>query len=1465
LLELLLRVEERAGRHRDVAITYTPDHTVGDVAAALALHLGMPARNPPNIVCERIEQARLTRTASMASSGMLTGDTVRLEVLGALTELTAGPRGPALLSCDVVSGPSTGRLLELRPGRFTIGRDPGCDLHLEDPTVSARQVVLEVADDGATTIAPAGPTTNPTLLDGVEVVESMPLDMAVRPHEGPGANTAAARMVRIGATTLAIRVPDAPPVVVRDRLGLVPFNRTPYRRPAPREREIAGPGQPPIRAARQQLRLISILLSIAVPAGFALVLGRTEFLVFAVIGPVGAVVNRLSERRSGTRTFKQEAELFTQRRTAWLERLDAALDEERRLRTDAAPDIVALTRRAERRSPDLWPRPRDADDFLVLRIGLGRDEALTTTTLPQAAAGDTLSTDLAEELRARSEVHDVPVSVDLRRHATLALHGDARMGEGMAAAMLLQAATLHSPEDLIVCAALHAERDLRGWLDWLPHTRSVGSPLPGRHVAIGDEQSGDLLRRLLGDLAARREAATWPRVLLCLDERVTFDGATLSALLEVAPFCGVSVIWLGDQLALVPRQASAVLDCPAPASGSPARLWFTDPELAERSVDPDVLGADAAGRAARALAPVRDASGSSTTNAIPRIATLLESMGVSDADPADIVRRWEGVDRYALRASIGIGPNGPFEIDLVEHGPHGLIAGTSGSGKSELLQSLIASLVVNYPPTRLNLLFIDYKGGASSNIFQPLPHTVGYVTNLEADLAMRALTSLRAELDRRMRLLEGKAKDLADMLAQHPDEAPASLVIVVDEFATLVKEIPDFVTGMVDIAQRGRSLGIHLILATQRPTGAVNDNILANTNLRISLRVLDPADSTSILGGPDAAHIPAPLRGRGFARLGTGGLLEFQSAYSGAPFRIAGGVAPVEIVDFPDTGSRTVHPEPDADEAEERTHLEVVVSGVVGATAESGHRPGRRPWLEDLPSPIDLADVLAGRFGPVPDVVAGRHAVIGVVDEPETQTQRPYAVDLEASGGLLILGSGGSGRTTTLRTVLAGAIHDAPPSTVEAILLDFGGRGLEGMRGIPHVAMVAPGDEAEPVTRAIAFLVAEVARRQVLFGEARSENLTAYNGRADEQLARILVLIDGLDQFLRSYEGGDRYVWPERLIQIALTGRSVGIHVVATADRRAGIPAALFTSISERLALRTADRESLVDVGIPSGIARSARLGDGRALLSPGIRLQIAVDGTDLAGAAQARSIGLRSRAVANGLAAAREGLPEDLELECLPVTVSAVSDLRAAVGIGDVELHPVFVDLTRGHLVIAGPGESGRSSVAALVVAALAGSFEGVTILASANSPIGLLTGRTVHSVREEHREVLEQLLTATLRPEERPHLLVLDRAEDVSPDVVSLMDRLIDTSTVRIVAVIDAATLTAFGSSSWLSALRRTRRIIVLGPDEVGDLAALTSARIRLRPGLAFPPGRGLLVEGRRWQAVQFARHPKISDGGA
>ncbi|MEL6984389.1 MAG: FtsK/SpoIIIE domain-containing protein, partial [Actinomycetota bacterium] len=549
----------------------------------------------------------------------------------------------------------------------------------------------------------------------------------------------------------------------------------------------------------------------------------------------------------------------------------------------------------------------------------------------------------------------------------------------------------------------------------------------------------------------------------------------------------------------VPRQPTAGVDCRPSASGSLSRITSTDPEVADRLIDPDRVSAELALSTARALAPVRDASSANAVTAIPRVVPLFTALGVESIDADDIIDRWKTDRGYSLQAPIGHTEQGPLLLDLVEHGPHGLIGGTSGAGKSELVMSLVAGLIAENPPSRVNVLFIDYKGGASSDLFRHVPHTVGYVTNLDGLLAMRALTSLRAELNRRMNLLQGRAKDLAEMIEKYPDEAPPSLVIVVDEFATLVKEIPDFVDGMVDIAQRGRSLGIHLLLATQRPSGAVNDNIKANTNLRISLRMLDGAESTSVIGSADAASIPAPLRGRGYAKLGAGELVAFQSAWSGAPLLAESGTPPVGVRPFgrvpapmlaaalaqqlgagagagAGAGSAGLGGAPSAPDTG-RTQIDALLESVVEAAERLGLERGPAPWLDVLPPVLPLTEARAGLPGAANP---GSEVVLGMIDDPEAQAQYPAVVDLARTGGLLVVGTGGSGKSTALITAAVSAAEDDDRSgggRLTIFGLDFASRELLGLRRLPQCGGVASGDDLEAVTRIIDRLDGEFERR----------------------------------------------------------------------------------------------------------------------------------------------------------------------------------------------------------------------------------------------------------------------------------------------------------------------------------------------------------------------------------------------------
>lgn len=302
-------------------------------------------------------------------------------------------------------------------------------------------------------------------------------------------------------------------------------------------------------------------------------------------------------------------------------------------------------------------------------------------------------------------------------------------------------------------------------------------------------------------------------------------------------------------------------------------------------VRPDFVSPAWCARLARSLSALRDISGETEDSALPGSSRLLDVLQLEPPTRDAIAARWR-MGGQSTMAVVGESYDGPFGIDIRRDGPHGLIAGTTGSGKSELLQTIVAALAVANTPENMTFVLVDYKGGSAFKDCVKLPHTVGMVTDLDAHLVERALESLGAELKRREHILAAAdAKDIEDyqdLVRRDPSNPPVPrLLIVIDEFASMVRDLPDFVTGLVNIAQRGRSLGIHLLLATQRPSGVVSPEIRANTNLRIALRVTDGSESSDVIDSPEAGHISKSTPGRAYVRLGHASLIPFQSGRVG--------------------------------------------------------------------------------------------------------------------------------------------------------------------------------------------------------------------------------------------------------------------------------------------------------------------------------------------------------------------------------------------------------------------------------------------------------------------------------------------------------------------------------------------------------------------------------------------------------
>nr|WP_231127224.1 FtsK/SpoIIIE domain-containing protein [Motilibacter aurantiacus] len=1135
---------------------------------------------------------------------------------------------------------------------------------------------------------------------------------------------------------------------------------------------------------------------------------------------------------------------------------EAALAAERTARRDGLPDPVAVRAAALGPGRRLWERRREDPDFLLLRVGTGVVPAEVTLEDPDR-----------EEHRRRVplELDGVPVGVALARHGVIGVAGPG--ARGTASWLALQAAALHPPGDLqvLVLAGRDTAADWE-WARWLPHCR----PSLGQDCAVLlAVEAEDVARRLaeLAALVARRTQARDPvAAAQVLDEPallVVVDGARrlrplpgLVQALRDGPGARVHVVCVEAEERLLPAECRAVVS-PGP-DGLLRVAEQHGPDVG--AVLPDAVAPAWCEEVARALAPLREGARDAAEAALPPASRLLEVLGLDPPTPEGVRARWARAGARTL-AVLGEALDGPFAVDLGRDGPHALVAGTTGAGKSELLQTLVATLAASYPPERVSFVLVDYKGGAAFADCAALPHTVGMVTDLDGSLVERALASLRAELVRREHLLAAAgAKDVDDHLARGDGAEPLPrLLIVIDEFASLARELPGFVTGLVDIAQRGRSLGISLVLATQRPSGAVSPEIRANTNVRIALRMTDGAESGDVIDAPDAGRIPRQLPGRAYARLGHASLVPFQAARVGGTPPRATAEQPPRVLPFDRAALARPWPapgQPAAAAATAVTDLSALVAAVRDAAAQAGSRPPRRPWLPPLPEALAL-DGLPG--------VAGA-AAYGLLDRPAAQAQEPAAVALASFGHLGVVGAPRSGRTTALRTLAAALATAHPSADLHLYALDCGGGGLQGLVELPHCGAVVGRAEPERAARLLAHLAGEARRRQEALAAGGYADIGEQ--RAGEpaglRLPHVVLLVDrweGLVAALGEADGG-RLV--DEVTALLREGASVGLHVVVAGDRSL-LLGRVGAAIEDKLLLRLADPADYALAGVSPRCLPPDGLPAGRALRSDSAEpVQVALLDGALSGREQAAAL----RRLGERLARRDAALPaasRPPRVDALPARVSFEQawQLRpegwlpqhALVGVGGDTLAAQGPDLSAGAggFLVAGPPRSGRSTVLLTMARSLLAGGTGLVLVAPRASPLRALAGRPgVVQVLEDAALPAATLASALGRLAPGRGALLLDDADLLRdcPAREVLLDAVREAADGGRAVVAAGSVDEGFaGFSGWQVELRKARCGVLLAPQGLadGDLIG-----VRLPRGLVggpVRPGRALaqLGDGR------------------
>jgi S-DNA-T family DNA segregation ATPase FtsK/SpoIIIE len=1520
--------QDGQNRPRDIVVTADVTATVADLARTLIragagdrrlLPYALERAAPLTILVHRRGDRAVALDPSdpIGISGMRAGAVIEVirEQDAGIAERMVEPAA----YIDILNGRQSGSRYTIIQGENGVGRDRTNRVELHDRSVSRHHLeitafgsIRRVRDlgsaNGTDLVAASGDLhrlTAPAQLSGPAVLRLGDVHLRIHPVATSGANTPRAR-----ATVRHQRSPRVDPV----------YAPTPLALPSP-----------PTPAEPSRFPLVAMVAPLAMGAALFAVTQSALSIAFVALSPLIMIGSWLDGRVGQRRRLKRQRREFTETLATVRDEVMRRHEVERPARQQESVPLADLLTAARDRTPVLWTRRSEHRSYLEIRLGSG--ELPSRTVLDMPARGSSTSEDWAQvedTHTALSSIADVPVLERLDLSGSLGIAGEGVWVDSITRSVLVQLFGLHSPADVVFTAflpdadtddATDAGADARwDWLKWLPHADSVYSPIRTPHLTATARDRALLLTELEGIIATRTASAS-ARTIRSRDQSqasdtdarlaavqkppvlptiivlvVTSDGEAeqdltrLVGLAEDGPDVGVHVIWSAPSMADVPAACRTTVD----ATNTPTTAHFVRSGTVVALDTVERVDVPEAEAFARNLTPVVDAGARVLDESdLPRSVKLadIDRRNLLD-DPREVIAGWEATDSLTSRwtpgaerdpgtlpARIGQSDAGAVEIDLRTHGPHALVGGTTGAGKSEFLQTWILSLAAAYSPDRVTFLLVDYKGGAAFADCVALPHTVGLVTDLDQHLVRRALTSLRAELRYREELLnEHGAKDLAGLERRSEVAAPPLLLIVIDEFAALAKEIPEFVDGVIDIAQRGRSLGLHLIMATQRPAGVIGDNLRANTNLRVALRMADASDSNDVIGTADAAHFAPETPGRAVVKIGAGRVVHFQTAYlGGRSDSHHRDTIDVSDLRFGHARPWAIAPERaggDTAAAASARDIERLVRNIqVAADTLRLERP-RKPWVDQLPAFIPLPGEIVGGVSE-----SGLRVSVGRADDPSQQRQTDQIVDLAAAGNVAIFGAPGAGKTTALITFAIAAILRDENTRIYGI--DAASGRLSALVGLPATGDVVPADDPDRAVRLLGMI-------RDLIDEREKDRSPA---------SPVILLIDGFGAFRDLYEhhGPDTAMFTA-LVDILRAGRHVGVHVVVASERAMSLPSAIAASIGETFVLRMLADHDYGMVGASAEMLRTAP--PGRAMhLSSEREVQFAMpastpDEEALDTALVHIAHTLRSRGIENA-----PGIPE------VPTSLPRADLPRAAnpqaFAVETTRLTAVDVPLA-GMMLVTGPAGSGRTTaVRSILTARHAHAREhGIALDLALLSPrSSFLAPDFAWSHRGDTPQDRPDLITALIEalggtprssaasllsaipligstavpadePEPARAQLAFPRPghqgivviEDIGgfdgsgdESALAALLKLLRRSDLTVVVEGENATLTSVWELA--SPLRGARWGLALQPDS-NDMPSVYTANFPRARRADFPPGRGFLVRGGTVSGIHVAQ---------
>lgn len=932
--------------------------------------------------------------------------------------------------------------------------------------------------------------------------------------------------------------------------------------------EILDPPAKPQKPKNNLFMRLLPSLGMLIAAGVMAFFGGMMIIMSAISGAM-AIFTTIMSIKEGNKEYKESSAARIEKYNAYISKKKKEIEEHRDQEHTELEELFVSqpveTERFSSFSADLFDRSRDDEDYLCVRLGSGdvlSKREVNYKKQEKLEIEDDLQL-IPEQLCAEyKNVHNAPIVCDFKEINAMGIVGASACRFELLKNIVIDIAARQYFSDVkMVFVAEKEHKEQIQWLRLLPHV--YNDAIGVRNIVCDDDSKNLIFEFLYKELTIREQNKSYTEnIVVFFYDEYGFKSHPISKFVDKAKDLGITFVFFGNTVADIPQGCGYIVSIKDPQHATLVNTQNRS-EMSE-FIYPNIQTAQAE-EIVKLLAPVYTEE-ISLEGTLTKNISMFELLNILAVDDIDLKSRWEKSQVFkSMAAPIGVSKTGVVSLDLHDkaHGPHGLVAGTTGSGKSEILQTYILAMTTLYHPYEVAFVIIDFKGGGMVNQFKELPHLLGAITNIDGKEINRSLKSIKAELQKRQRLFAEADVNHIDKYIKKYKAGETTiplphLIIIVDEFAELKAEQPDFMKELISAARIGRSLGVHLILATQKPSGQVNEQIWSNSRFKLCLKVQSQEDSNEVIKSPLAAEIKEP--GRAYLQVGNNEIFElFQSAYSGASEKTDdSNVKEFTIFSLNESGKRIpVYSQKKKKSGEgSATQLDAIVKYVTDYCASIN-----LPKLPDICLP-SLGDCIEFTITDRKAVAPGSYEVeIGVYDDPENQYQGVHTVDL-GSNNLMIIGSSQSGKTNVLQNIIRSLSTKCTPDEANIYIIDFASMVLKNFDKLNHVGGVVCPSEDEKLKNLFKLLNTEIESRKEKLMSVGVSSFAAYKEAGEKDLPLIVLLIDNLTALKELYFQDD-----DELLNLCREGLTVGISIVIANSQTAGIGYKYLSNFSARMAL----------------------------------------------------------------------------------------------------------------------------------------------------------------------------------------------------------------------------------------------------------------------------------------------------------